>query len=86
VKLLIIQPSPLFYYALPLRPKCLSQFPILETPSFSLYVTDQVSHSYKAARKVIVLFLVIAMSLECKTKVTILWAEWQETLPECNLL
>jgi len=79
-QLLITQLSPVFYYALPLRLKCLSQYPILEySPSSPLYVTDQVSHSYKVTRKITVLFLVTTVSLECKAKVTILWAEWQQT-------
>lgn len=86
-QLLIMQTSPVFYYVLPLRPKCLFQYPILEyRPSSPLYVTDQVSHSYTAKRKIIVLFLVIAVSLECKTKIIILWTDWQHTFPECNLL
>jgi hypothetical protein len=60
MKLLIMQLSPVFYYFLRLRPKYLSQHPILEYPLYSsLYVRDQVSHSYKATRKVTALFIVI---------------------------
>ena len=54
--------SPLPCYLVPLRPKYLSQYPILEfSLRYSLNVSDQVSHPYKATDKVIAICIIMSI-------------------------
>jgi len=58
IQLLVMQLPPLSFYLVPLRPKFSPQHPILKhpQPTFSLNVSDQVSHPYKTTCKIIFLY------------------------------
>ena len=68
IKLLAMQSLWLYCYLVPLRPKCLPQYPILEHPQpmLSLSVTDRVSHPYKTTGRIVVLNILIIIFLDIK--------------------
>jgi len=76
MKLLIMQFSPVSCYFLPLGPKDLLQYPILEhlQPGSSLNVTHQVSHAHKTTGKTIGQYIhrVLDRNKEDKR----FWTEW----------
>jgi hypothetical protein len=53
---------------------------------FSLIVTDQVSNPYTTTRKMIVLYILIFILLGNKWDDRRFWTEWQQAVPEFNLL
>ena len=59
IKLLVMQPSPLPCYLVPLNRNYSPQYPILKNPqpTFSLNMSDQVSHPYTTKGKIVVLYV-----------------------------
>ena len=81
IKLLVMYSSPFPSYLVPLR------HPILEHPhpSFSLNMSDQVSHPYKTAGKIIVLYILFGMFLDIKLEDKRFHTELEQTFPDFNL-
>jgi hypothetical protein len=52
----------------------------------SLDVRDQVSHSYKTAGRIMVLYILTFKFLHSKREDRRLWTEWQQAFPEFSLL
>ena len=72
----------------PLDPNILLNILFSNTLSLrsSLNVSDQVSHSHKTKGKIIVLYILIIKFLDSKMADIRFCTEWQQALPDCNLL
>jgi hypothetical protein len=73
---------------IPLWSKCSPEHPVLNTLSLctSIHVRDQVSHQLWITGKIIVLYILIFKFLVSRREDRRFWTEWQQALPEFDLL
>jgi hypothetical protein len=79
---LVVMPfSPTFRHLIPLRPKYSALQTVLRYPQ-SMFL----SHPYRTKGKIIVLYIITFTFFDSRPEHRGFWTDWQQTLPEYNLL